>query len=91
MGRRGGLSGGRGERTIEALNRDAVEAGQLAVHGDARRESTLAEAGVGRARSVVGAVDDSNVNIQVAIVTTQIGPHAWPAAPARTRSSSRRS
>jgi len=60
----------------ERRYRDAIDAGLLAVEGDARRESTLIEAGVDRARSVVGAVDDSNVNIQVAIVTTQIAANA---------------
>ncbi|MDX1746464.1 MAG: NAD(P)-binding protein [Halobacteriales archaeon] len=54
----------------------AVDDGMLAVRGDARREQTLAEARVDRCHAVICAVDDSNVSIQVAIVTTQIAPHA---------------
>lgn len=54
----------------------AMSDGMLAVQGDARQESTLTEARVDRCRAVISAVDDSNVNIQVAIVTAQIAPHA---------------
>lgn len=46
----------------------------LAINGDARQEGVLKEAGVERARSVIGAVDDSNVNIQTAVVVSQISP-----------------
>lgn len=60
----------------ESNYRTALDDGLLAVHGDARREHTLADARVDRARAVVAAVDDSNVNIQIAIVTTQTAPHA---------------
>ena len=62
--------------TQDALYERALDDGLLAVQGDARREEVLAAAGVDRAGTVVGAVDDSNVNIQVAIVTTQMAPHA---------------
>ncbi len=48
--------------------------GHLVVTGDARRESVLREAGVDRARTTVAAVDDSNVNIQVAIAASQLSP-----------------
>lgn len=54
----------------------AREDGMLAIRGDARQEATLTAARVDRCRAVIAAVDDSNVNIQVAIVTTQIAPHA---------------
>jgi voltage-gated potassium channel len=51
-----------------------LEDDHLAINGDARQEGVLQEAGVGRARSVIGAVDDSNVNIQTAVVVSQISP-----------------
>ena len=54
----------------------AIDDGMLAVNGDARRDPVLSAAGVDRCRAVVAAVDDSNANIQVAIVTTQMAPHA---------------
>ncbi|MFP8954490.1 potassium channel family protein [Natrialbaceae archaeon A-arb3/5] len=43
--------------------------GHLLVTGDARREQVLKEAGIERATKVVAAIDDSNVNIQITIVT----------------------
>jgi len=46
----------------------------LAIKGDTRREGVLKEAGVERARSVIGAVDDSNVNIQTSVVVSQVAP-----------------
>lgn len=46
----------------------------LAVRGDARREETLREAGIECAQTVVTAIDDSNANIQVAILASQIAP-----------------
>lgn len=46
----------------------------LALHGDARREETLREAGITRAKTVVTAIDDSNANIQTAITAGQIAP-----------------
>jgi len=52
----------------------ALDDGLLAVHGDARREEVLQEAGVERASTVVAAIDDSNTNIQIAIVVTQLAP-----------------
>lgn len=54
----------------------ALDDGLLAVQGDARREELLAEAGVRRADAVVGAVDDANVNIQVAITAGELAPDA---------------
>ncbi|WP_211330649.1 potassium channel family protein [Halalkalicoccus subterraneus] len=52
----------------------ALGAGVLALQGDARREETLREAGIERARTLVTAVDDSNANIQTAITAGQIAP-----------------
>jgi hypothetical protein len=50
------------------------EEGILAVNADARREETLTQAGVRRADTVVAAIDDSNVNIQIAIAASQLAP-----------------
>lgn len=58
----------------EAEYERAREAGRLAIEGDARRETTLREAGIERAGTVVTAIDDSNANIQVAILASQIAP-----------------
>jgi voltage-gated potassium channel len=55
---------------------DQVADETLAIQGDARREEVLERAGVARADAVVGAIDDSNVNIQIAIVTSQLSPDA---------------
>lgn len=52
----------------------ALDDGHLAVNGDARREEVLKEAGAERAKRVIGAVDDSNVNIQTAVVVSQMSP-----------------
>jgi voltage-gated potassium channel len=52
----------------------AREEGRLVIEGDARRETTLREAGIERARTVVTAIDDSNANIQVAILASQVAP-----------------
>ncbi|GKZ12873.1 NAD(P)-binding protein [Haladaptatus sp. T7] len=52
----------------------ATDDGFSVVNGDARRETVLAEAGVERAETVVGAIDDSNVNIQIIIATIQLEP-----------------
>ncbi len=52
----------------------AVEDGVLAVQGDARREDSLDAAGVDRASSLVGAIDDSNVNIQIVLSASQTAP-----------------
>ena len=48
----------------------------LALQGDARREEALRQAGITRARSVIAGIDDSNVNIQIGIVTSQLAPDA---------------
>lgn len=54
--------------------RRAVEGGELAVNGDARRDGTLDDAGVERANAVVAAIDDSNTNIQITIAASQLAP-----------------
>lgn len=46
----------------------------LGVEGDARLEPTLRQAGIERAQAVVAAIDDSNANIQIAIVASQLSP-----------------
>lgn len=54
---------------------DAIEADDIpAVKGDARMESALEEAGISRAEAVVGAIDDSNANIEIAILASQLAP-----------------
>lgn len=50
--------------------------GHLVVTGDARRESVLQETAVERASAVVTAIDDSNTNIQIAMLTRQLAPSA---------------
>ncbi|MFB6085046.1 MAG: TrkA family potassium uptake protein [Halorientalis sp.] len=55
---------------------DAASDDLLVIEGDARREDVLERAGVSRARAVVAAIDDSNVTIQIAIVTSQLAPDA---------------
>lgn len=50
--------------------------GHVVVDGDARQEAVLRRAGVDRANTVVAAVDDSNVNIQIAIVAHGFAPDA---------------
>lgn len=55
------------ERDDEPYRR-AVDEGILAVNGDARHENVLGEAGIERADTVVGAIDDAKTNIQIAVV-----------------------
>ncbi|GAB3679396.1 hypothetical protein GCM10028857_00720 [Salinarchaeum chitinilyticum] len=52
----------------------AVDDGFLAVEGDARTDETLRTAGVERAETVVGAVDDTSTNVQVAVAATERAP-----------------
>lgn len=59
------------ERESEASER-AERHGHPVVTGDARRESVLDRAGATDAGTVVAAVDDSNVNIQIGIVARQL-------------------
>lgn len=51
-----------------------LDDGFLGVEGDARHEGVLADAGVERASSLVAAIDDSNANIQIALLATQLAP-----------------
>jgi len=62
--------------TQDAEYERALEDDVLAVQGDGRREGMLREAGVERAATVVGAIDDSNANIQIAITTGELAPDA---------------
>ena len=69
----------RGEDVV-VIERDDAEYervlgdGTLALQADARREGVLRDAGIERARTVVTAIDDSNANIQIAILVSQIAP-----------------
>jgi len=52
----------------------AIDDGLLAVNGNACREETLTDAGVKRADTVIGAIDDSNANIQISVAASQLAP-----------------
>ncbi|MFB6131996.1 MAG: TrkA family potassium uptake protein [Halanaeroarchaeum sp.] len=52
----------------------AIDDGHLAVQGDARHEDPLTQAGVERASTVVGAVDDTDTNVKVAVTASQLDP-----------------
>lgn len=58
----------------DAQHQRAIDDGVLAISGDARREETLTDAGIDRAKTVVGAIDDSNANIQISIAASQLAP-----------------
>ncbi|WP_458190684.1 potassium channel family protein [Haladaptatus sp. NG-WS-4] len=58
----------------DAQYQRAIDDGVLTVSGDARREETLTEAGVKRADTIIGAIDDSNANIQISIAASQLAP-----------------
>jgi len=70
------------ERPVVVVERDedfvlqAEREGHLVVDGDARQEATLERAHVEAAGTVVAAVDNSNVNLQIAIVANQLAPEA---------------
>jgi voltage-gated potassium channel len=65
-------------RDVVVVERDDAEHRRVldddlpGVQGDARREDVLVRAGVGRARTLVAAIDDSNANIQIALVASGI-------------------
>jgi voltage-gated potassium channel len=61
---------------LDESNIERFGEGVLAVQGDARREAALEQAGITRAGAVVAGIDDSNVNIQIGIVTSQLAPDA---------------
>lgn len=50
--------------------------GHLVVDGDARQETTLERAGIEDAATVVAAIDDSNVNLQISVLASQLAPDA---------------
>jgi hypothetical protein len=52
----------------------ALDDGHLALEADASREETLTDAGVKRADTVIGAIDDTNANIQIAVLASQLAP-----------------
>jgi len=66
-------------RAVVVVERDesvferAADTG-LAVRGDAREETVLADAGIERASALVAAIDDSNANVQISIVASQLAP-----------------
>jgi len=60
----------RDQNRFETIEED----GLLGVQGDARIEGALEEAGVERAEAVVGAIDNSNANIEIAILASQLAP-----------------
>lgn len=46
----------------------------LGVDGDTRHEGVLRDAGIDRAATLVAAIDDSNVNVRIALLATQLAP-----------------
>lgn len=52
--------------------RRILDEGLVAVNGDARREGVLRAAGVERAETVVGAIDDAKTNLQIAVVADRL-------------------
>jgi len=54
---------------------DGIGEETLAIRGDARREDVLERANVATASAIVGAIDDSNANIQIAITASQLSPN----------------
>lgn len=69
-----------GPRDVVVIERDdhrfdVIEDDEVSgIHGDARMEATLEQAGVDRADVLVGAIDDSNANIEIAILASQLSP-----------------
>jgi len=60
--------------TDDAVAQTARDDGHLVVSGDASQEPVLRDAGIDSAASLVAAVDDSNVNVQIAITASGIAP-----------------
>ncbi|OLZ42000.1 potassium channel protein [Natrinema saccharevitans] len=54
---------------------DRIGEETLAIRGDARREDVLERANVATAGAIIGAIDDSNANIQIAITASQLSPN----------------
>lgn len=64
---------------VEVDEEEVVRAerdGHLVVDGDARNEAVLERAGGDVADTVITAVDDSNMNIQIAIIARKLAPEA---------------
>jgi hypothetical protein len=61
------------ERSDEQYER-AIDDGVLTIQGDARQEETLLDAGVKRAATVIGAIDDTNANVKIAVTASQLAP-----------------
>lgn len=67
-------------RDVVVVETDTTEAdraredGHYVLEGDARREEVLREAGVERAGTLVAAIDDSNANVQISVVASQLAP-----------------
>lgn len=59
----------------ENEHRAVLNDGFLGVEGDARREEVLRNAGVERAKSIVIAVDNSSVNVEIALVVSELAPN----------------
>lgn len=59
---------------LDSAEYDLIDQDTLAIQGDARREDTLLQANIERARTIVAAIDDSNANIQIAIMASQLAP-----------------
>jgi voltage-gated potassium channel len=60
----------RDEHRFENIDDDDI----LTLQGDARMEGTLEDAGIYDADAVVAAIDDSNANIEIAILAKQLAP-----------------
>jgi len=54
----------------------AIDDDHLAIRGDARTTETLVAAGTERAGTVVGAIDDTNTNVQIGIAAAELAPDA---------------
>lgn len=60
----------RDDTALQQVDDDGV----LGIEADTRREEALLDAGIERADAVVAAIDESNVNIQIAINASQLAP-----------------
>ena len=60
----------RDDQRFESIDVDGIPA----VNGDARMEDALEKAGIERAEALVGAIDNSNANIEIAILASQLAP-----------------
>lgn len=58
----------------DAQYQRALDDEVLALNSDARREDALSDAGVKRAATVIGAIDDTSANVQIAVTASQLAP-----------------